>query len=113
MKEVFPGVRMQGCYFHFTQCIWRKVQKHGLAAAYSRHEAVNTSIGYLLALPMLPYDQIPGGFQEVRRATCTPQLAQLFDYVDKQWITGTEFPPKTWSVYRLTVRTNNDVEGTK
>ncbi len=22
----FPGARIHGCYFHFAQCLWRKVQ---------------------------------------------------------------------------------------
>ena len=25
-KEEFPGVDFKGCNFHFTQCIWRKIQ---------------------------------------------------------------------------------------
>ncbi|XP_040077772.3 uncharacterized protein LOC120849598 [Ixodes scapularis] len=31
---VFPGIRHQGCHFHFAQAIWRKVQELGLAKAY-------------------------------------------------------------------------------
>ena len=25
-REEFPGVEVKGCHFHFTQCIWRKIQ---------------------------------------------------------------------------------------
>lgn len=25
IRELFPTSRIRGCYFHYTQCIWRKV----------------------------------------------------------------------------------------
>ena len=33
-KEEFPGVQVKGCHFHFTQCIWRKIQELGLSVEY-------------------------------------------------------------------------------
>ncbi|KAH3693919.1 hypothetical protein DPMN_081358 [Dreissena polymorpha] len=32
-------------------------------------------------------------------------------YVDRTWINGNLWRPENWSVFRETVRTNNDVEG--
>ena len=32
-------------------------------------------------------------------------------YIRSQWIKSTTFPPASWSVYKRTVRINNDVEG--
>ena len=29
----FPSACIHGCYFHFTQCLWRKVQSLGLVEA--------------------------------------------------------------------------------
>jgi hypothetical protein len=26
----FPGIVPTGCFFHLTQCVWRKVQNEGL-----------------------------------------------------------------------------------
>lgn len=26
-KEVFPNLKQKGCNFHFSQCIWRKIQE--------------------------------------------------------------------------------------
>ena len=31
----FPSTTIMGCYFHFSQCIWHKVQALGLATTYS------------------------------------------------------------------------------
>lgn len=29
-RTSFPGITIKGCFFHFTQCIWRKVQNTGM-----------------------------------------------------------------------------------
>ena len=31
-KQVYPGIRLNECWFHYTQAIWRKTQKCGLAS---------------------------------------------------------------------------------
>ena len=35
----FPGARIHGCYFHFSQCLWRKVQILGLVEEYKENTA--------------------------------------------------------------------------
>ena len=30
----FSGAALRGCHFHFAECLWRKVQKLGLAEDY-------------------------------------------------------------------------------
>ena len=30
MRKVFPQAGLRGCYFHFTQAVWRKIQLHGI-----------------------------------------------------------------------------------
>ncbi|OAF71890.1 hypothetical protein A3Q56_00328 [Intoshia linei] len=32
--DIFPGVKLQGCLFHWTQCVWRHIQAIGLQASY-------------------------------------------------------------------------------
>ena len=34
----FPGARIHGCYFHFAQCLWRKVQRLGLVEEYKEDD---------------------------------------------------------------------------
>ena len=37
----FPGACIQGCYFHFTQCLWRKVQSLGLVEEYKEDGSIS------------------------------------------------------------------------
>lgn len=34
-EESFNGVDISGCFFHFTQCIWREIKGTGLKNFYS------------------------------------------------------------------------------
>ncbi|KAF0759418.1 Uncharacterized protein FWK35_00014072, partial [Aphis craccivora] len=34
-KQIFPNVHISGCFFHFGQCVWRKVQSTGLQKKYA------------------------------------------------------------------------------
>lgn len=36
---------------------------------------------------------------------------ELMTYLEETWITNPMWPTKCWSVYRQSIRTNNDVEG--
>ena len=41
-----PGIETNGCFFHYTQCIWRKTQTYGLQTNYRDNDDVHTSEYY-------------------------------------------------------------------
>lgn len=73
-----------------------------------------TFIRKILALPYLPAEHIVSAFEELSRLATqgsSEQIDRLLCYVNTTWIQGTVWKPENWSVFRQTVRTNNDVEG--
>ncbi|KAL3678244.1 hypothetical protein R1sor_021200 [Riccia sorocarpa] len=44
VRAEFLDVHHQGCYFHFTQAIWRKVQELGLARHYMEDQLVRVTV---------------------------------------------------------------------
>jgi hypothetical protein len=53
--EEFPNSRLQGCFFHFSQAIYRHVQSAGLQASY----AANTEFALMLpALAFVPIQHV-------------------------------------------------------
>ena len=105
----FPDVRRRGCTFHWT--VWKNVQSLGLQPAYQNDPPTHTYIRKLLALPMLPAEHISAVFYHLTEDAVTPQLEELVNYIQDQWITTRFFPPATWSAFFQTTRTNNDCEG--
>ncbi|VDI72607.1 Hypothetical predicted protein [Mytilus galloprovincialis] len=113
IKIVFPTAEIKGCSFHWCQAVMRKVAKLGLKTAYDSKKSVHLFIRKLLALPYLPSDHIRPAFTEMLQTTATasPQIKQLMTYLQRTWFNNTVWTVQQWSVHRLSVRTNNDVEG--
>ncbi|XP_052802936.1 uncharacterized protein LOC128233092 [Mya arenaria] len=110
---VFPGTQLKGCAFHWCQAVLRHVQHLGLKATYERREGAHQLIRKLLALPFLPGQHIERAFIKLkdRAEGSSNQMKELFTYVEDQWMESSLWSTTEWSVYRQTIRTNNDTEG--
>ncbi|CAF1077037.1 unnamed protein product [Rotaria sordida] len=61
-----PESAHKGCHFHFNQCIYRRIQLLGLATAYSQVELVRSCCRKLMALPLLPTQEVETSFYNLR-----------------------------------------------
>ena len=88
IQRVFPGVIVREWSFHWSQCIWRKIQNIGLASAYNQDNGTHKLCRQFMALPYLPVEHIPAVFEclEVKASTC--MLIQLVTYICLNWIEG-------------------------
>ncbi|XP_052787549.1 uncharacterized protein LOC128241241 [Mya arenaria] len=113
LRSVFPGTQLKGCAFHWCQAVLRHVQHLGLKATYERREGAHQLIRKLLALPFLPGQHIERAFIKLkdRAEGSSDQMKELFTYVEDQWMESSLWSTTEWSVYRQTIRTNNDTEG--
>ena len=113
LKEVLPNVKVTGCAFHWTQALWRKVQEYGLQVRYTHDPWTHQYLRKILALPFLPAFEIQPAWEILRREANSAALLDLVQYVDATWISleTSNWPPASWSVFKRSVRTNNDIEG--
>lgn len=109
LHHEFPGARHHGCYFHFTQAIWRNVQQLGLANLYHENGAHRALIRQLMALAFLPVAIVRNSFELLYAQQPDQQLEPLFQYFNAQWLEKVQ--PIAWNVYGVDIRTNNHVEG--
>ena len=91
IPNVFPGVVIGDCSFHWAQCIWRKIQDIGLAPAYRNDNATHKLCRKFLALPYLPKEHIPALFEKLATKATAPMLAELVTYIRTNWIEGNTF----------------------
>ncbi|CAF1928809.1 unnamed protein product, partial [Rotaria magnacalcarata] len=80
--------------------------------SYSQDSDIRICCRKLMALALLPIDQIETSFYNLRTKSSVAvkqELHQLFLYFDHQWITTV--PMKMWSVHGYQHRTNNNCEG--
>ena len=108
---VFPSMAILGCYFHWAQAVWSKVQEYGLQHPYATDDKTDKFICKLLSLPYLLPEHIITIFNALRQKAATEPLRKLTDYIYNTWINSTIWPVTSWSVFEGYTRTNNDVEG--
>jgi len=122
VETELPGTRLSGCYFHFTQSLWRKVQNLGLAGIYRRDGRVRDTVRKIMAIGFLPVILVRQNFFMLHGSRPTqrlirryPALGQWFTYVETTYIgNNVLFPPPIWNVYTrgMDSRTINHLEGT-
>lgn len=113
--KTFKNVKQFGCAFHFTQAIFRKIQKIGLGNLYCNNRRFREQCRRLMCINLIDYKDIPVVLEMLHQKsfgeTYHEQFNELLLYVQQNWIENVFWVPKCWSVYKQPVRTNNDVEG--
>lgn len=114
VHEEFPDANVKGCFFHFTQAIWRKVQDLGLAGLYKEDEHIQQWVRRAAGLPLLPVDEVQDAWLEAMdQSPDIPQSEAFHDYVVTTWVDyDARFPIAMWNHNQTNgPRTNNNVEG--
>ena len=111
VQTVLPGVTQRGCNFHYTQAVWRNDQVVGLQTAFASDDTIHRVIRMTMALGFLPANVIRHVFEELSSSVTTGRLVDHLEYVRRNWIDSSLWPPSSWSVFRQPIRTNNDCEG--
>jgi hypothetical protein len=119
IEAEFPQATVKGCFFHFTQSIWRRVLELGLARPYKHDRKLSNFVRKLMAMAYIPTALVRQNFQLIHGCRSIRRLVQrypavrdLIRYFNRNYITG-QFPPPVWNVMHRdsTSRTNNHVEG--
>ncbi|CAK9290308.1 unnamed protein product [Gordionus sp. m RMFG-2023] len=108
-----PNV-IKGCFFHYSQALWRKCQALGLVRDYLNDSHVHIVVRRMTTLPFCKEEHLA----EVRlscysMATNNPSLLRFMEYMDHTWLGETAlFPHSIWTRYYVDgPRTNNHLEG--
>lgn len=75
------------------------------------HYQYNLYLCKFMALPFLPEDNIQPMFEQLHLKATTDHPKQFVNYVSETWISSNTWPPSSWSVYMMAIRSNNNVEG--
>ncbi|CAF1388832.1 unnamed protein product [Rotaria magnacalcarata] len=100
------------CYFHFTQAIYRAIQRVGLSTAYNNDDDIKKYCRQLMALPLIPEAIIEDTYDELIAtipSTLKETLKDLLQYFQEQWLNKVSI--SQWCVHGLNIRTNNNAEG--
>ncbi|XP_072942830.1 uncharacterized protein [Epargyreus clarus] len=105
MRNVFVNISISGCYFHFTQAIWKK----GKQLKLTKDKLTRRQVALSTALALLPSDKIIAGWFYVASQSPDDDNSKEFrNYMLRQWLQDDFI--KTWCVFGQTHRTTNLVE---
>ncbi|KII67552.1 hypothetical protein RF11_08392 [Thelohanellus kitauei] len=129
IRHHFPSAIISGCFYHFSQSIWRKIQSEDPLLSQYRSDPDNQIyIKMLLALAFVPIDDVISAFEVYQSLdyviSNSDILNPLLDYFEDNYIgrftannlrRQPPFPINIWNMFDATLndlhRTNNSVEG--
>ncbi|CAF1562174.1 unnamed protein product [Rotaria magnacalcarata] len=103
-----------GCYFHFTQAVYRQIQRLGLSSGYCSDESIRMTCRKRMALLLLPYSVLLKCFEDLYESvlltssSALDSLKPLFEYYENYWVKTIGI--KRWNVYGIRIKTNNNAE---
>ncbi|XP_078520302.1 uncharacterized protein LOC144819656 [Lissotriton helveticus] len=126
--KLYPDTQIQGCFFHFSQAYWRKIQKTSLAEDYMSDSKLQYELKKLTALCFVPPDFVDDFYTAIIQSDYfianEEKLAPLLNYFEGTWIgnlsrSGSRrkprFPIEWWNCYLTCLeggaKTNNSIEG--
>lgn len=104
IRHFLPLCQIHGCFFHFTQNIWRHIQTVGLQTAYTNDGNFALKIRLLIALAFVPVDNVIDAyaqlietefFSEENQSEHTGAIQNLLAYFQSTYI------------YRISIRNGN------
>ena len=79
----FPDAEMNGCYFHFGQNVWRRLQANGKATLYTENEQFADKVKQLMALAFVPVQDVIAVFEQLMTNDDFLDLDFLLDYIGR------------------------------
>lgn len=111
LSLVYPAASLHGCFFHFCQAVFRRIQAVGLQQVYCTDAPTRLACRMLLSVPCLPPGEMEEGVRVSLQNIAEQRVNDLGDYVRDTWLRNPVWTPASISVFRRSVRTNNAVEG--
>jgi hypothetical protein len=83
VTQVFPVCKVEGCFFHFAQANWRRVNSSGLSELYRSDPDYALQCRMFTALAFLPVERVMSAFEELNESySATEPLWTYFESLD-------------------------------
>ena len=123
MRQCFPEVNIQGCFFHLAQNFQKQLKKRGLFTSYKNNAEFALKSKMILSLAYVPIPYL-GMYLEYISGILPEDLQPVLDWFEDNYIgrplrhsnqrRPPLFPAEMWNIYNRTVsnedRTNNHAE---
>ena len=105
-KLFWPAITLLGCYFHFSQLIWKRVKKTHLQVEYEKNYEFNALIRRLSSLPFVKPEDLNEAFEIFRKRALNLKSEKvqefalnLIEYAQTQW--RGQFAIQDWNLHDI------------
>ena len=88
--EIYGEVQLQGCFYHLSQCIYRKVQSPGFQQKYQEDAEFSLSIRMIPALAFVSVDDLLDVFDKLQESITDNDVLKVIDYFEDNYIGRTQ-----------------------
>ena len=118
----FPDSEINGCFFHLSQSVYRKIQECGFQRRYQEDSDFALKLRMLPALAFVPVEEVVDAF-EILMDFLPLEISPVAEYFENTYVGRRQrrgrrepiFNIHIWNMYQRTAdelpRTNNSVEG--
>lgn len=85
-QNVFPGIRIMCCYFHFKQCLYRHLSQIGHKTRYDNDSDFAFKINIIAALAFVPVDRVCEYFNEITSSSILNDVEEFLLYFEDNYI---------------------------
>ena len=97
IREGFLNASIQGCLFHWKQCLVRHFDK---IPTYRKDVNMRENLHSIFGLAFIPEDDVVASWAELKPLlSVNPSLLLVLDYVESTWIFNDIYPIHMWNVY--------------
>ncbi|KAG0432055.1 hypothetical protein DMUE_5521 [Dictyocoela muelleri] len=124
LREIFQETRVEGCYFHFSQLIWRRIQALSLSVLYKKEKQFRLCVKMIISLAFVPIESVHYLGEDLseffKNIGFSEELNNLWLwfknlYLNKENISLNIFSVKFWSINErfmcMDPLTTNSIEG--
>ncbi|EEQ81223.1 hypothetical protein NCER_102474, partial [Vairimorpha ceranae BRL01] len=102
IRIVFSDASISGCYFHFGQAIWRKIQKLGLVTLYNSDILFRNFVEMLSGIALVSVNDIDSAWDIIKNYYNVENglVDRLIKYTEDNWLNNNS------SLYRREIRSH-------
>ena len=86
IRKMQPDTKIQFCFFHLGQAVWRNVQKLGFTRKYMDDDEFRLNVKKMICLAFVPVIYVIFAFEALRKEDPSEEFQSLLDYFEDTYI---------------------------
>ncbi|CAF0787066.1 unnamed protein product [Brachionus calyciflorus] len=90
VTKVFPTTVIYGCFFHYKQAVWRKIQEK-MSVIYCKNEAIRKLLKLAQIIAYIPITDVDAIFKKIKESVNNSyeqfhDIMDFFKYMEETWV---------------------------